>query len=137
MIKYILLCVHDMYYMSLTKYALQRAQLLFRISFLSLVTTRLSSHSFPQLHSALNSVDAERPQSSMDYGIEWVVPLQRNETSHWINAELCPAHRTLSVSGGLWSSGLASFLIDSEMSESAILWCKHPWEHFSTFILLS
>ena len=54
-----------MYYMSLTKYALQRAQLLFRISFLSLVTTQLSSHSFPQLHSALNSVDAERPQSSM------------------------------------------------------------------------
>ncbi|MEQ2306064.1 hypothetical protein AMECASPLE_004195 [Ameca splendens] len=41
--------------MSLTTYALQRAQLLFRISFLSLVTTRLSSHSFPQLHSALNS----------------------------------------------------------------------------------
>ncbi|MEQ2227260.1 hypothetical protein ILYODFUR_035944 [Ilyodon furcidens] len=41
--------------MSLTKYALQCAQLLFRISFLSLVTTRLSSHSFPQLHSALNS----------------------------------------------------------------------------------
>ncbi|KAK5624098.1 hypothetical protein CRENBAI_015014 [Crenichthys baileyi] len=72
--------------------------------------------------------------------------LQRNETSHWINAGLCPAHRTLSVSGGLWGSGLASagpdaqllhddwmiflrlnpFLIDSEMSESAILKLSFP-----------
>ncbi|MED6273134.1 hypothetical protein CHARACLAT_003566 [Characodon lateralis] len=41
--------------MSLTKYALQRAQPLFRISFLSLVMTQLSSHSILQLHSALNS----------------------------------------------------------------------------------
>ena len=67
----------------------------------------------------------------------------------------CPAHRTLSVSRGLWGSGRGSagpdaqllhddwmtclrlnpFLIDSEMSESAILWCKHPSESFSVVIL--
>ena len=76
--------------------------------------------------------------------------------AHWINARFCPAHRTLSVSGGLWGCGLASagldagllhddwmiclrlnpFLIDSEMSESAILKYKQPPDRFSSFIPL-
>ena len=92
-------------YMSLTKYALQRAQLLFRISFLSLVSTRLSSHSFPRLHGTLNSVDAERLPSS-----KWVVPLQRNETSHWIKAGLVPPigrSASLGVYGAVGGARLA------------------------------
>ncbi|MED6273875.1 hypothetical protein CHARACLAT_010772 [Characodon lateralis] len=110
--------------MSLTKYALQRAQLLFRISFLSLVTTRLSSHSFLQLHSALNSEFNSKAKM-----LGFVPPIGRSAS--------------LGVNGG---SGLASagldaqllhddwmiclrlnpFLIDSEMSESAILKLSFP-----------
>ena len=76
---------------------------------------------------------------------------------HWINARLCPAHRTLSVSGGLWGSGLASsgldarllhddwmiclklnpVLIDIEMSESiSDLEISTTLEHFLSFIPL-
>ncbi|MEQ2282877.1 hypothetical protein AMECASPLE_005259 [Ameca splendens] len=93
--------------MSLTKYALQ-AQLLFRISFLSLVTTRLSSHSFPQLHSALNSefsvsgglwgsgLASAGPDAQLLHD-DWMICLRRNP-----------------------------FLIGSEINESAILKLSFP-----------
>ncbi|MEQ2311994.1 hypothetical protein AMECASPLE_026382 [Ameca splendens] len=108
--------------MSSTKYALQHAQLLFRISFLSLVTTRLSSHSFPQLRSALNS--EFNTEAKM---LGFVPPIG------------CSA--SLGVYSGLALAGLDAqllhydwmiclrlnpFLIDSEMSESAILKLSFP-----------
>ncbi|MEQ2298837.1 hypothetical protein AMECASPLE_009417 [Ameca splendens] len=93
--------------MSLTKYALQCAQLLLRISFLSLVTTQLSSHSFSQLHSALNSEFNSEAKMlgfvppigrSAPLGVYGAASAAVNETSHWINAGFCPTHRMLSIS---------------------------------------
>ena len=126
----------------MTKYALELLQLFFRISSLSQVTDATFSSFIPERHAALNSEEAGLPLSSMGkhrVGCSTAGILD----SHWLKRSLCPAHRTPSVSGSLWSSGRASadpdarllhddwmiclrlnaFLTDREMSESAIFKC--------------
>lgn len=44
---------------------------------------------------------------------------------HWINAGLCPAHWTFSVSGGLWISALASLGLDALPLHDDWMMC--PW----------
>lgn len=139
-------------YISLTKYAIEGVHLLFRISDLSQVTDATFFSFIPAASQCWDRVDAERLlNSSGKHGVGCSTAAKLN--GHWINAGLCPAHRTLGISGGLWGSGPASagpdarllhddwmiclrqrpFLIDSEMSESAILKYKHQPKQFSSF----